>query len=243
MADSLTVQMSVRAEAQLEAAPDEAGLECAVTAVEDDKAAALRTLAARVDAATGALRDLGGVVRRAGDARRPLAWLVGSVRTEPERHWDAPRERMVETGRVVARAALTVLVRDFARLDAVGNALAGHEHVHLRYVAWTVDSDNPAWEQVRADAVKAAVAKARHYASALGGSVLRIDRLADVGLLDSGRPERAMAVAMSRGMEADEEDTPSLDPVPQELHAGIEASFTASVPPLSQSGSSGTVMP
>ncbi|HEY7008214.1 MAG TPA: SIMPL domain-containing protein [Jatrophihabitantaceae bacterium] len=232
MADSSTVQVSIRAEAQLEAAPDEAALDCAVTAVEDDKATSLRVLGRRLDAATGAVRDLGGVVRRPGDARRALAWLVGSFRTQPERHWDQQLQKYVDTGRVIASAALTVLVRDFALLDAVGNALAGHEHVHLRYVAWTVDYDNPAWEQVRAEAVTAAVAKARHYAGALGGSLVRIDRLADVGLLGSGRPERVMAAAASPDM-GDDEDGPSLDAVPQELHAGIEASFTAAVPPLS----------
>jgi hypothetical protein len=30
----------------------------------------------------------------------------------------------------------------------------------------------------------------------------------------------------------DEDDAPPLDPVPQKLHAGIEASFPAAVPPL-----------
>jgi uncharacterized protein len=239
MTDESTTLLSVRADAQLEVAPDEAALDCTAGAVDEDKAAALRVLARRLDAATGALRDLGGVVRQAGDQRRALAWLVRSLRTEPERRWDEQQDRYLLTGRVSASAALLVVVRDFGLLDRVEGALAGHQHVHLHYVDWLVDHDNPGWQQVRAAAIEAALAKARDYAAALGGGLLSIDHVADVGLLgDRGggfehgpRARASMAMAAAPGS-GDEENGPSLDPVPQELHASIEARFTATVQPL-----------
>jgi uncharacterized protein len=235
VADPSIAVLSVRADARLEVPPDEATLAYAVRAVADDKAAALRALGGRLEAATEALRDLGGVVREAGDERRPLAWLVTSTHSEPERRWEQRAERWVDTGRITASATLVVAVRDFALIDEVGNALATLEHVHMRTVDWSVDHDNPGWAQVRAAAVDAALAKARHYAAALGGSVLALEHLADVGLLGDGAARHSrheVAFAAAAPDSGDDQDGPSLDPVPQELHAAIEARLTASVPPL-----------
>jgi uncharacterized protein YggE len=240
MTDESRTLLSVRGHAQLEVAPDEATLVWVVSALEDDKATALRVLASRLAAATEALRELGGVVRDVGEQRHALAWLVGSARTEAEQRWDKVQDRWLPTGKVRASAALTVLVRDFQLLNRVGAALAGHPDAHLRYVDWFVDHDNPGWQQVRATAVGAAVAKARDYAAALGGALVRTEHVADVGLLgdrDGGfehapRPPAARA-ALSAARESDDEQAPSLDPVPQELEASIEARFTATVAPLS----------
>lgn len=44
---------------------------------------------------------------------------------------------------------------------------------------------------------------------------------------------RARATLAMAAPPGDEEEGPSLDPVPQELHASIEARFTAIVEPLS----------
>lgn len=240
MAGEPTTLLSVRADAQLEVAPDEAAVDCTVGALAADKAAALRMLGRRLDAATGALRDLGGVVREAGDQRRALAWLVRSMRTEPEQRYDRKQREYVLTGKVNARAPLLIMVRDFGLLNRVGATLAGHQHVHLQYVGWLVDHDNPGWQRVRAAAIEAALAKARDYATALGGTLLRTEHVADAGLLGDRGGEfnhgplaadrMAMGAAPGSG---GEEDGPSLDPVPQELHASIEARFTATVAPLS----------
>lgn len=235
-----TTLLSVRADAQLEVTPDEAALDGMAGALEDDKADALRVLARRLDAATGALRDLGGVVREAGDQRRALTWLVRSMRTDPERRWDDQQDRYLVTGRVNASAALLVVVRDFRLLDPVGAALAAHQDVHVHHVDWLVDHDNPGWQRVRAAAIDAALAKARDYAAALGGGLLRIEHVADVGLLgdrggefERGPRARALTAMAAASGAGDEENVPSLDPVPQELHASIEARFTATVDPLS----------
>lgn len=241
MTGESTTVLSVRGDAHLEVAPDEATLAWVVDALDVDKAAALRVLGQRLDAATDALRDLGGVVRGVGEQQHALAWLVGPMRTEPQQRWDERAKRWVPTGKVRASAPLTVMVRDFDLLKRVDAALAGHEDAHLRHVNWLVDHDNPGWQEVRAKAVDAAVVRARDYATALGGALISAQEIADVGLLgDSGRelsysPQAAHASARLMGAPADDEgeEGPSLDPVPQELAAGIEARFTATVAALS----------
>jgi uncharacterized protein DUF541 len=65
------------------------------------------------------------------------------------------------TGQVTATVALRVTLRDLDTLDAVSGALAAHQSLTVHAVTWHVDWDNPAWPQVRAAAIKAAMGKAR----------------------------------------------------------------------------------
>jgi uncharacterized protein YggE len=111
------------------------------------------------------------------------------------------------------------------------------DHLHVVGVSWHVDSDNPAWRDVRADAIAEAIAKGRDYATALGGTVTRVEHVADAGLLSSGRPVAGGVVPLGyagadRSGAHDAGDTPSLDPVPQEIQAVVEARLTAQVAPL-----------
>jgi hypothetical protein len=132
---------------------------------------------------------------------------------------------------VTAAVAVVIGVRAFELLDALGGVLAGREVVTVHEVSWHVDWDNPAWPGVRAAAVQAAIAKGRDYATALGGSLRGVEHIADAGLLNGGNAQsgftgrRAMARAASEA--GGEPDAPSLDPVPQELVAIVEARFTA----------------
>ena len=128
--------------------------------------------------------------------------------------------------------AVVVAVRAFELLDALGAVLADREMVTVQGVTWHVDWDNPAWPLVRADAVQAAIGKGRDYAAALGGTLRGVEHIADAGLLGGDASQfgftggsRVTARAASRG--GGEPDAPSLDPVPQELAAVIEARFTA----------------
>src|SRR5262249_36569274 len=134
------------------------------------------------------------------------------------------------TGQVTAVVAVVITVRDFGLLDALGAVLAAHEAVNVYDVAWQVDWDNPAWPDVRAAAIQAAIRKGSDYATALGGSLRTVEHIADVGLLggDGARP-RFTGISPMRAAAAagGESDAPSLDPVPQELVAVIEARFTA----------------
>jgi hypothetical protein len=52
-----------------------------------------------------------------------------------------------------------------------------------------VDWDNPAWPDVRAGAIQAAIAKGHDYAAALGGSLRTVEQIADAGLLGGDHPE------------------------------------------------------
>jgi uncharacterized protein len=74
------------------------------------------------------------------------------------------------------------------------------------------------------------MAKGRDYAAALGGRLSAVEHIADPGLIGgevqhwAGTGGRSVRFASSGGETA---DAPSLDPVPQELAALIEARFTA----------------
>jgi hypothetical protein len=79
-----------------------------------------------------------------------------------------------------------------------------------------------------------AIEKGRNYAAALGGSLNRVEHIADVGLLggESTTLGRQIALSKSAARSVGEPETPSLDPVPQELTAIIEARFIANVAEL-----------
>jgi hypothetical protein len=115
--------------------------------------------------------------------------------------------------------------------------LATHEAFRVHHVAWAVDPDNPSWPEVRAAAIRAAIEKGRDYAAALGGSLNRVEHIADVGLLGGERMSsygRASFAKASSSLEfaGGMPETPSLDPVPQELIAIIDARFIANVAEL-----------
>ena len=137
---------------------------------------------------------------------------------------------MERTGQVTATVALRVTVRDLDRLDDLSGVLAAQPGLNVHGVTWHVDWDNPAWPQVRAAAIGAAIGKARDYAAALGARVQHVERIADAGLLGGDTAPyhtvRSMAYRASGG--GDQPGTPALTPVPQELIATIEL---ASAPP------------
>ncbi len=92
-----------------------------------------------------------------------------------------------------------ITVRAFGLLDALGAVLAAHEAVSVHHVDWQVDWDNPAWQDVRATAIQAAIRKASDYAAALGGSLRTVDHVADAGLLGGdGGQYRFAASPMAR---------------------------------------------
>jgi len=89
-----------------------------------------------------------------------------------------------------------------------------------------LDWDNPAWPQVRAAAISAAIGKARDYAAALGATLRQVEHIADAGLLGSDTAPYDTARGMAfRASGGDQPGTPALTPVPQELIATIEARF------------------
>jgi uncharacterized protein YggE len=235
MPDEEGVVLSVRSEAQRTVAPDSVLLAGAIVAWRNSKADALSAAAEALQRLTEDLSQLGGVALTIEASRSTLTWSAFSATTHAERDHDKKGNYEL-TGRVAATVQVGVNVRDFGLLDALGAAFARHDAFDVRQVNWEVDDDNPGWPAVRADAIQAALRKGRDYAAALGTSLSRVQHVADTGLLGGSgdgpeglvvRRGRRRGAAFAAGVGGQDVDTPSLDPVPQELTAIIEARFQA----------------
>jgi uncharacterized protein YggE len=228
--------LSVRGEARRMVAPDYATFRCGLRGGGSSKSDALELVRQTQDAIVDALAQLGGTALTPETGRAALTWSVGTMSTHPVRKFDKGTGRSTLTGRVRANAALLVVARDLALIDSVGQALKQQDRLHIQWIGWGVDEDNPQWRTVRADAIAAAIAKGSDYAVALGGSVRSVEHIADVGLLSGDPADHRMATRDSVQALAPFSSgggrTPSLDPVPQELHAVIEARLVAEVPTL-----------
>lgn len=229
MNDTAVTVVSVRGEARRTVQPDSASLAAAVAATRQSKAEAMQAAGAALDALTADLAGLGGVALGVDTFRRPLTWSAHSAATREEHVHDERTGQYRPTGKVTATVAVQIAVREFGLLDVLGTRLAAHDALAVHEVSWHVDWDNANWPQVRAEAIHAAIAKGRDYAAALGGHLRAVEHVADPGLLGEG----GQGWAGSRGLSAfassggETADAPSLDPVPQELIAMVEARFTA----------------
>jgi uncharacterized protein len=231
MSNPADTLLSVRGEARQVVPPDSVTMTARVEVTRGSKAEAVRTAAANLDSLTADLAARGGVALEAGTERRPLTWSAQSATTNPERAHDKKSGVFELTGRVAAVVEVIITVRAFDLLDRLGAALTAHEAVSVRQVSWDVDWDNPGWQEVRAAAIHAAIRKGRDYAAALGGSLRSVEHIADAGLLggDNAQPRliARSAGGFASGAGGGESDPPSLDPVPQELTAVIEARLVA----------------
>jgi uncharacterized protein YggE len=231
MSDSAGLLLSVRGEARRMVPPDYAIVAATIASSRGSKAQAVRAAAAALDSLTGDLAARGGVALDADAGQRPLTWSAQSASTHTERAHDKETGQYQPTGQVTAAVAVMITVRAFELLDALGAVFAAHEAVSVHEVSWHVDWDNPAWQGVRAAAVQAAIRKGRDYATALGGSLRSVEHIADAGLLGGGNAQFAFTssarAARAVSVGGEESDAPSLDPVPQELTAIVEARFTA----------------
>jgi uncharacterized protein len=220
--------LSVRAEARQLVAPDYAVVDGLIEHTARSKVEAVRSVTGSLDRLTADLAALGAVPFDEGAGRRPLTWSAYSSATREELYHDTETRRMERSGLVIATVALRVTVRDLDRLDDLSGVLAAQPGLNVHGVTWHVDWDNPAWPQVRAAAISAAIGKARDYAAALGARLQGVEHIADAGLLGSDTapyntvPSRAYAASGG-----DQPGTPALTPVPQELTATIEARFRA----------------
>jgi uncharacterized protein YggE len=170
-------------EARQLVAPDYAVVDGLIEHTAGSKQEAVRSAAATVDRLTTDLAALGGVPVDEGTQRRPLTWSAHSSATGEERYHDKETGRWERTGQVTATVAVRVTVRDLDILDAVSAVLAADQSLNVHAVTWHVDWDNPAWPQVRAAAIQAAIHKGRDYAAALGGTLQQVEHVADTGLI------------------------------------------------------------
>ena len=228
MNDADGVLLSVRAEARQLVAPDYAVLDGMFEHTAGSKVEAVGSVAASLDRLTADLAARGGVPFGEATGRRPLTWSAYSSATREEGYHDQETGRLERTGQVTATVALQVTVRDLDVLDDLGGVLVAQPGLNVHGVMWHVDWDNPAWPQVRAAAIGAAIGKARDYAAALGATVRHVEHIADTGLLSADtapdwRGRKSLGFARSAG--SGRPETPALNPVPQELTATIEARF------------------
>jgi uncharacterized protein YggE len=222
------VLLSVRGDAQRTVAPDQASFSCGVAVLADSKEAARADAAASLRQLTDALTELGGRPLTTDATQAPLTWSAYSVQTHPDHGYDKRTGEHGPTGRHRAIVRVRVLVRDFSLVARVEALLGQVTHAELHSVNWSVDDDNAAWAQVRADAIHAALAKGRDYAAALGGSVVAVQQIADGGLLDgSPSQERLLSARAASGSVGGGEDGIALDPAPQVVSAVIDARLSA----------------
>ena len=218
--------LSVRAEARDLVVPDFAVVDGLIEHTAGAKAEAVRLVAGSLDRLLAELAALGAVPFDAGAGRRPMTWSAHSWSTREELYHDQQTMQMERSGQLTATVALRVTVRDMDALENLSGVLAAAPELNVHGVTWQVDWDNPAWPQVRAAAIAAAVGKARDYAAALGATVQYVEHIADAGLLggDGAPGQTVYSAAFSRGGDH-ETGIPALTPVPQELIATIEARF------------------
>ena len=230
MPDATGPLLSVRGEARRVVAPDVAELHGRLALVREGRAATLLALRAEQEALLDELRARGGAPLDIGPRRAALAWSVHSVATtEVYDHDD--RGRASTTGRVEGALSLEVMVRDLGLVEEVAEVVAGQPFVDLHGITWGVDHDNAAWGELHAEAVRAAVARARAYAVALGADLVSLLHVADVGLLGgAGEPvptSYGARLLLDRDPGGGSVGVPSLDPVPRELVAAVEARLRA----------------
>jgi uncharacterized protein len=217
------VLLSVSGEARQLAAPDCAVLDGQFEHTAESGEEAVGSVSASLGRLTADLAALGAVPFAQDAGNLPLTWSAHSWSTRQERYHDPETGRPERSGQMVAMVSLRVTIRDFDLLDGLTRALSADPSLTVFGVTWDVDWDNPAWKQVRASAIAAAIGKAGDYAAALGARVRTIEHIADAGLLGGSAAGGRAVRAMRSGGEPP--GVPALTPVPQELIATIEARF------------------
>jgi hypothetical protein len=227
MSESAGVMVSVRGEARRTVPPDSAVIAGRIAAVRTSQSEAARAAKESLDALTADLGAIGGLPLGVDTLRHSLTWSAHSAATHEEYAHDKRTGEHGPTGKVISTVSIQLTVRTLDLLDVLGGRLVAHTALTVHNVSWHVDWDNPAWPDVRAAAIHAAIAKAHDYAAALGGRLSAVEHIADPGLLGGDGQGWASARSSFMSSGGESSDAPSLDPVPQELTALIEARFTA----------------
>jgi uncharacterized protein YggE len=233
MTDATTI--SVRGEARRVVPPDLAVVATAVRLRNRDKQAALDRGAAMQDDVLEVLRERGGQSLTVESVDAALTWSTTSFSADRVRRRADPRRGVVDFDGWRVYVPIMVTLRNLAQLEDIARALAAVRQLRIQQVSWGVDRRNPAWPAVRAAAIADAVAKARDYAGALGGTVTALVHVADAGLLggrDHYSEQQSFRLSGLGFSKRGEGRTPTLDPAPQEISAVIEARFEATVDPL-----------
>lgn len=210
--------LRVRAEAEVEAAPDIVIFSICVSARARDRREALGNLTQRND-------EFLAMVRSFGEAIEKLQTSAVSVYPELRRG----REEKVRWYRGKVRTQVTI-----ADLPVAGELLGRVSDLELCSVDgpwWRLRARSPVYQEARSAAARAAMARAAEYAEAVGGRVTGLLELTDTGMSDSRRP-LAFSAAAPRLPRQPDDEPPVLDlePESQVVRASVEARFTMTQP-------------
>lgn len=217
-------RLAVQGEAHLEADPETAQIGITVSARGTDRRTALEDLTRR----NGIALEL---VKSYGDAVEKLETGTFSISPEPTRHGRGERVRAYH-----GRVHLTAVLTDFTALGELTTRLADLELTQIDGPWWAMRPDSPAYGEVRRQAVREAVKRAREYAQALGADLTALVELADPGAEEAHPVPMGFAGGLTRRSMSREmaEDAPALDLEPQRqtLHALVNARFVMTPPRL-----------
>ncbi len=199
----------VSAEASRTAAPDLAVLSAGVVTQAADAAAAMAENSRRMTAVTAALR-------RAGVEPRDLR--TSQLAVQPQYRYGEGRAPAI-TG-YEASNQVTVRLRDLARIGPVVDALVKAGANRIEGPSFTIEKPEPLLDAARAEAVRAARARAELLAAAAGVRVVRVLTIQETGAAPELRPMmRAMAMAPQA------EAAPPVEAGETELRAGVTVTF------------------
>ncbi|GAA1508961.1 hypothetical protein GCM10009730_11370 [Streptomyces albidochromogenes] len=217
-------RLAVQGEARLEFDPETAHIGITVSARGTDRRTALEDLTRR----NGLALDL---VKSYGDAVEKLETGAFSISPELTRHGRGDRVRAYH-----GRVHLTAVLTDFTALGELTTRLADLELTRVDGPWWSMRPDSPAHGEVRRQAVREAVKRAREYAQALGADLTALVELSDPGAEEAHPVPVAYAGGFTRRAMSSEmaEDAPALDLEPQRqtLHALVNARFIMTPPAL-----------
>ncbi|NJP49543.1 SIMPL domain-containing protein [Streptomyces sp. SBST2-5] len=216
-----TPHLTVRGEADLDVAPETAGIGITLTARGRDRRGVLDDLTRRN-------AEVLELVKSYGEAVEHLE--TGSLTVAPEltRHGRGERVRTYH-----GTVRLTADLGDFAALGELVTRLFDLELTRVDGPWWALRPGSPAHTEARRRAVHDAVRRARAYAEALGTSLAALIELSDTGA-ELPRPPAFAARGMEPAAFAGEAAPPPLDlePQRQHLHAEVTARFTMRPPEL-----------
>jgi uncharacterized protein YggE len=220
MSEPGTATVAVRGSWTTQVLPELARVHVSVEARSGDRAQALGDLARRVDEVRAALTGYGDAVESVE---------TGTLWVRPQFKDGKPRERV--TG-YLAGADLRATVVEFDLLGDLLLRLADRDMVGLAGPFWELRPESDAYRRARTEAVRDARRRAEEYAAAAGARLTGLVEIADTGMsADAAIPMAGPGVRMSLGS-AGVADEVSFDvtPVPQTVHASVEARFTATQP-------------
>jgi hypothetical protein len=215
--------VAVHAAAHRDVTPDRFDIVVRLACRGNDAVAAAQALTtgfARVEAQIEALpAELDVVVRRSGVSLRKVTW-------RPDRpgvtEWIASRQVTLAGGDVEQAGAV------IAPFAALTDSVDGPVDIELDGPSWHLDRDNPVHGELQAQAVHEALARAKRYAAALGGTLGSLIELSDPHANSGWHRANAVQLGYAAGGEGFE--TMDFSPVPVTVEEAVEGRWALILP-------------